>query len=215
MIWWRIASAVEVLPIPAAPKMASLAGGVVCWIRSMAVATYSSLPKKMSEAGGGLVDRSTLLQQPISINNSLSNQRGIYFKSWNWTSWALPTPKWDGEQFLLETQKLTQINVVYLISFYGGEGAPTDIQPWWVLEHWHIVRQMLDLPFCQRFSRSQIGQSTGALLWQKLRVWLSFAGQTVTKNMVENVRTQNQSGFWPLWVTFVEGGQKMRARGRV
>jgi len=50
--------------------MASLAGGVVCWIRSIAVAIYSSLPKNMSGAGGGLMHWSTLLKQPISVNNS-------------------------------------------------------------------------------------------------------------------------------------------------
>jgi len=44
----------------------------------MAVATYSSLPKKMSGAGGGLVDRSTLLKQPISVNNSeIKSERDI------------------------------------------------------------------------------------------------------------------------------------------
>jgi len=36
----------------------------------MAVATYSSLPKKMSGAGGGLMHWSTLFKQPISVNYS-------------------------------------------------------------------------------------------------------------------------------------------------
>jgi hypothetical protein len=110
--------------------MASLAGGVVCWMRSMAVATYSSLPKKMSGAGGGLVDRSALLKQPISVNNStIKSERDILqvVKLATMTTIAYSEMRWR----TISTRKaeLTRINVgvVYLIPSYSIEGAAADM----------------------------------------------------------------------------------------
>ena len=96
----------------------------------MAVATYSSLPK-MSGAGGGPVDRSALLKQPTSVNNSeIKSERDILqVMKLDTMSIAYSKMRWR----TISTRKveLTRINVgvVYLIPSYGVEGATAHMNP--------------------------------------------------------------------------------------
>jgi len=96
----------------------------------MAVATYSSLPKKMSGAGG-LVDRSTLLKQPISENNSeIKSERDILqVMKLDTASIAYSEMRWRA--ISIRKAELTQIivGVVYLIPSYGVESAAADMNP--------------------------------------------------------------------------------------